>query len=112
MANKLNGRKCKIFFSKIKIKLYIYSFLIKNCGDFTAVNNISLRIEQGEIFGLLGPNGAGKSTIVSMISTILFSLHLEKSKWTIRFWERVLAKSKNNGCYCSTRFSAVPTINC
>ncbi|ARF67804.1 export ABC transporter ATP-binding protein [Paenibacillus larvae subsp. pulvifaciens] len=62
--------------------------LIKNYGDFTAVNNISLRIEQGEIFGLLGPNGAGKSTIVSMISTILFPTSGE-----IKVDNKVLGKS-------------------
>lgn len=44
--------------------------LTKKYGNFTAVNNISFKVEQGEIFGLLGPNGAGKSTIVSMISTV------------------------------------------
>lgn len=44
--------------------------LTKKYGDYTAVNNISLKIEDGEIFGLLGPNGAGKSTTVSMISTV------------------------------------------
>ncbi len=43
----------------------------KKYGDYTAVNNLSLRVEDGELFGLLGPNGAGKSTTVSMISTIL-----------------------------------------
>ncbi|MBY8913379.1 ABC transporter ATP-binding protein [Bacillus sp. YC2] len=45
--------------------------LTKKYGDFIAVNDVSLRIESGEIFGLLGPNGAGKSTTVSMISTVL-----------------------------------------
>lgn len=44
--------------------------LTKKYGNFTAVNNISLTVEDGEIFGLLGPNGAGKSTTVSMISTV------------------------------------------
>lgn len=43
--------------------------LTKKYGDFTAVDNISFKVEEGEIFGLLGPNGAGKSTMVSMIST-------------------------------------------
>jgi ABC-2 type transport system ATP-binding protein len=37
----------------------------------SAVDNISLNIKEGEIFGLLGPNGAGKSTTVSMLSTVL-----------------------------------------
>ncbi len=45
--------------------------LTKKFGDFTAVNNISMDIKKGELFGLLGPNGAGKSTTVSMLSTIL-----------------------------------------
>lgn len=44
--------------------------LTKQYGDFTAVNNITLKVEDGEVFGLLGPNGAGKSTTVSMISTV------------------------------------------
>ncbi|UCE38346.1 MAG: ABC transporter ATP-binding protein [Thermoplasmata archaeon] len=38
--------------------------LTKKYGDFTAVKNLSLDIEKGEIFGLLGPNGAGKSTTI------------------------------------------------
>jgi len=45
--------------------------LTKKYGDFTAVDNISFNVKEGEIFGLLGPNGAGKSTTVSMISTVL-----------------------------------------
>ncbi|MFC3746106.1 ABC transporter ATP-binding protein [Paenibacillus sp. GCM10012306] len=45
--------------------------LTKKYNDVTVVNNISLHVNSGEIFGLLGPNGAGKSTTVSMISTVL-----------------------------------------
>ena len=37
----------------------------------TAVDNVNLIVDQGEIFGLLGPNGAGKSTFISMLCTIL-----------------------------------------
>ncbi|MCX6781375.1 MAG: ABC transporter ATP-binding protein [Candidatus Magasanikbacteria bacterium] len=40
-------------------------------GIFTAVDNVSITIEEGKIHGLLGPNGAGKSTLISMISGIL-----------------------------------------
>lgn len=40
----------------------------KKYGNFTAVNNISFKIEEGEIVGFLGPNGAGKSTTMNMIT--------------------------------------------
>jgi len=42
--------------------------LVKRFGDFTAVDDLSLTVEPGEIFGLLGPNGSGKTTTVNMIS--------------------------------------------
>ena len=45
--------------------------LTKKFGDLTAVDAISLEIEEGGIFGLLGPNGAGKTTTISMLSTTL-----------------------------------------
>ena len=43
----------------------------KNFKDLKAVDNLSFKIEEGEVFGLLGPNGAGKSTTISMISTLI-----------------------------------------
>ena len=42
--------------------------LVKRFGNFTAVDDLSLTVESGEIFGLLGPNGSGKTTTVNMIS--------------------------------------------
>ena len=41
--------------------------LTKTYGDFTAVNNLNMEVNQGEIFGFLGPNGAGKTTTVLML---------------------------------------------
>jgi ABC-2 type transport system ATP-binding protein len=40
-------------------------------GKAVAVDNLSIKVEQGEVFGLLGPNGAGKSTVIKMLTTLL-----------------------------------------
>jgi len=45
--------------------------LVKRFGSFVAVDRVSLRIPQGEVYGLLGPNGAGKSTFLRMLSGLL-----------------------------------------
>jgi ABC-2 type transport system ATP-binding protein len=44
--------------------------LTKKFKDFTAVNNLDLKVKRGEIYGLLGPNGAGKTTIIKMLTSI------------------------------------------
>jgi ABC-2 type transport system ATP-binding protein len=41
--------------------------LTKRYGDFQAVNSVSLKVREGEIFALLGPNGAGKTTTVEIL---------------------------------------------
>jgi ABC-2 type transport system ATP-binding protein len=45
--------------------------LTKRFGDITAVNELTLTVEPGEVFGLVGPNGAGKSTVIKMLATLL-----------------------------------------
>ena len=66
--------------------------LTKRFGDFTAVDDISFDIGEGEILGLLGPNGAGKTTTIQMLldlvtpssgSIHMFGLDLNAHRETI-----------------------------
>jgi len=45
--------------------------LVRRFGDFIAVNDVSFRVEKGEIFGFLGPNGSGKTTVIKMLTGLL-----------------------------------------
>jgi ABC-2 type transport system ATP-binding protein len=45
--------------------------LVKQFGTIKALDNLSLNINQGEIYGLIGPNGAGKTTTLRIISTLI-----------------------------------------
>jgi len=44
--------------------------VVKTYGDFTALNNVSIHIPKGSVFGLLGPNGAGKTSLIRIINQI------------------------------------------
>jgi ABC-2 type transport system ATP-binding protein len=45
--------------------------LVKQYGDITALNGVSLKVERGEIFGLLGQNGAGKTTLIKVLLGVI-----------------------------------------
>jgi ABC-2 type transport system ATP-binding protein len=45
--------------------------LVRRFGQVTAVNDVSFRVEKGEIFGFLGPNGSGKTTVIKMLTGLL-----------------------------------------
>ncbi len=55
--------------------------ITKNFEEITAVNNVSISVKPGELFGLLGPNGAGKTTLISMLSTMI-----EPSAGSAKVW--------------------------
>ena len=63
-------------------------------GDFTAVDDLTLRVEIGETMGLLGPNGAGKTTVVRLLTTLapiqsgevsIFGLDARRQTMDIRY---------------------------
>lgn len=45
--------------------------VIKKYGDYTALNNVSVDVPEGSVFGLLGPNGAGKTSLIRIINQII-----------------------------------------
>ena len=63
--------------------------LTKKFGEFTAVDNISFSLKEGEILGLLGPNGAGKTTTIQMLLGVL-----TPTSGDIRFFDKDLNKHR------------------
>jgi ABC-2 type transport system ATP-binding protein len=45
--------------------------LFKSFGSVTAVDDVSIQVMEGEIFGFLGPNGAGKTTTIRLLTGVL-----------------------------------------
>ena len=77
--------------------------LTRKFGDLTAVNNLNIEVQEGEIFGLVGPDGAGKSTTMRLLTGILdptsgegwvYNKHIFKEAETL----------KDNIAYMSQRF--------
>ncbi|WMT41568.1 ATP-binding cassette domain-containing protein [Paenibacillus sp. D2_2] len=54
------------------VKPLVLEKVVKQFGDKTAVNQISLQVEAGEIYGLLGANGAGKTTTMRMVLGLIY----------------------------------------
>jgi ABC-2 type transport system ATP-binding protein len=75
----------------------------KRFGDFTAVDNLSLEVFPGRIYGLLGPNGAGKTTTIRMIVNITApdsgSIHVFGSLTTSELQDRIGYIPEERGLY-------------
>ena len=56
---------------KVKTTMISTENLTKKFGEITAVDQLSLEVQEGEVFGFLGPNGAGKTTTVRMLSCLI-----------------------------------------
>jgi len=80
--------------------------LVKNFGDFTAVDGISFEIKEGEILGFLGPNGAGKTTTIYCILGLI-----EKNDGSIRIFDKDFAKNRSEILemmnYCSAEYNLI-----
>jgi ABC-2 type transport system ATP-binding protein len=57
--------------SKAEQPAIVAEHLVRRFGAFTAVDDVSFRVEKGEIFGFLGPNGSGKTTVIKMLTGLL-----------------------------------------
>src|SRR3990167_10957523 len=58
-------------------------------GEFTAVDNISFSLKDGEILGLLGPNGAGKTTTIQMLLGVM-----EQTEGEIIYFDKPFKKHR------------------
>ena len=81
--------------------------LTKKFGEFIAVNNVSLKIKHGSIYGLLGSNGSGKSTTIRMLCGIL-----KPTSGKIYLWqnENITDELKLKIGYMSQKFSLYPSL--
>lgn len=62
----------------------------KSFGAFHAVNELSLEVQRGDVFGFLGPNGAGKSTTMRMMLSLI-----EPTEGSIKIFGKELSKNRN-----------------
>jgi ABC-2 type transport system ATP-binding protein len=72
-------------------KIIEISHLTKHYKDLTAVNDLSLNVYKGDVFGFLGPNGAGKSTTIRMLLTLI-----SPTKGEINIFGKNLIKNRND----------------
>ena len=75
--------------NKLALEIKNLNKIYKDDSDFFALDNISLNVKAGTIFGLLGPNGAGKSTLINIISGVVY-----KSSGFVSVWGMDIDKER------------------
>jgi len=81
----------------------VLEHVTKRYGEFTAVNDLSLQVRPGRVFGLIGPNGAGKTTTIRMIVNIIIpdsgSIALFGQQMTSALQDRIGYLPEERGLY-------------
>src|SRR6266852_6007923 len=81
----------------------VLEHVTKRYGEFTAVNDLSLKVRPGRVFGLIGPNGAGKTTTIRMIVNIIVpdsgSIALFGQSMTTALQDRIGYLPEERGLY-------------
>ena len=75
--------------NKVALEIKNLTKIYQGQNVFYALNNVSLNVKAGTIFGLLGPNGAGKSTLINIISGVVF-----KSSGYVSIWGMDIDKER------------------
>ena len=75
--------------NKLALEIRNLNKIYQDDSDFLALDNISLNVKAGTIFGLLGPNGAGKSTLINIISGVVY-----KSSGFVSVWGMDIDKER------------------
>lgn len=81
--------------------------VVKQYGNYTALNNVSLQIPKGSIYGLLGPNGAGKTSLIRIINQITMpdsgEVYLEGEKLSPKHISQIGYMPEERGLYKSMK---------
>ena len=79
----------------------------KKFGDFTAVEDLTLNVPKGSIYGFIGPNGSGKTTTLRMLMNIIFQdsgeIHIFGEKYRQSFKDRIGYLPEERGLYKSMK---------